>query len=69
MEVYTVTMNDRKEKKADADICCICWFVPHSKKSPKLALMCNYKFDPEHGIAIVFENGKYKEIGEQDIIV
>lgn len=44
-------------------------FVPHSKKSPKLALMCNYKFDPEHGIAIVFENGKYKEIGEQDIIV
>lgn len=44
-------------------------FIPHTNKSPKLALMCNYKFDPEHGIAVVFENGKYKEIGEQDIIV
>lgn len=44
-------------------------FIPHSKKTPKLALMCNYKFDTEHGIAIVFENGKYQEIGEQDIVL
>lgn len=44
-------------------------FVPHSKNAPKLALMCNYKFDAEHGIAIVFENGNYKEVGEQDIIL
>lgn len=44
-------------------------FIPHSKNTPKLALMCNYKFDAEHGIAVVFENGKYKEIGEQDIVL
>lgn len=44
-------------------------FVPHSVKVPKLALMCDYRFDLEHGIAIVFEDGNYKEIGEQDIIL
>lgn len=33
------------------------------------AIMCNYKFDMEHGIAIVFENEKYKSIGPQDIIL
>lgn len=44
-------------------------FVPHNKKSSQIAIMCNYKFDTEHGIAIVFEDGKYKEIGAQDIIL
>ena len=44
-------------------------FVPHNKKSSKIAIMCNYKFDAEHGIAIVFEDGEYKEIGIQDIIL
>ena len=33
------------------------------------AIMCNYKFDMEHGIAVVFENEKYKSIGLQDIIL
>lgn len=44
-------------------------YVPHDKKAAKIAIMCNYKFDAEHGIAVVFENGKYKEIGAQDIIL
>lgn len=44
-------------------------FVPHNKKSVKVAIMCNYKFDAEHGIAVVFENGKYREVGAQDIIL
>ena len=44
-------------------------FIPHSKKSSQIAIMCDYKFDSEHGIAIVFENGKYKEIGTKDIIL
>lgn len=44
-------------------------FVPHNKKSSVIAIMCNYKFDAEHGIAVVFENGKYKEVGSQDIIL
>lgn len=33
------------------------------------AIMCNYKFDMEHGMAIVFENEKYKAVGSQDIIL
>lgn len=44
-------------------------FIPHSNKDTKLAIMCNYKFDIEHGIAIVFENRQFKEIGMQDIIL
>lgn len=44
-------------------------FVPHCKASSQIAIMCDYKFDIEHGIAVVFEDGKYKEIGTQDIIL
>lgn len=43
-------------------------FVPRTGKK-EIAIMCNYKFDMEHGIAIVFEEGKLKEIGTQDIIL
>ena len=38
-------------------------FVPHTKKHRIAAIMCNYKFDMEHGIAVVFENGKLKKGG------
>lgn len=44
-------------------------FVPRNDKKQIVAIMCNYKFDPDSGIAIVFENGKFKEIGEQEIIL
>ena len=35
----------------------------------KVAILCNYKFDMEHGLAIVFENEKFKTIVAQDIIL
>lgn len=44
-------------------------FVPHIKKHRIAAIMCNYKFDMEHGIAVVFENGNFKKIGAQDIVL
>lgn len=44
-------------------------FVPHTKKNSIVAIMCNYKFDMEHGIAVVFENGKLKKVGPQDIVL
>lgn len=44
-------------------------FVPHTKNHRTVAILCNYKFDMEHGIAVVFENGKYKMVGMQDIIL
>lgn len=33
------------------------------------AIMCNFKFDMEHGLAVVFENEKYKDVGSQDLIL
>lgn len=44
-------------------------FVPRSENKEIISIMCNYKFDPESGIAIVFENKKLKEIGKQEIIL
>ena len=44
-------------------------FVPHTKKHRIAAIMCNYKFDMEHGIAVVFESGKLKKVGTQDIVL
>lgn len=34
-----------------------------------IALLCDYKYDLDNGIAIVFKNEQLKEIGEQDIIL
>lgn len=43
-------------------------YVKRTKKDRIVALLCDYKFDLEHGLAIVFKNEKLKEIGEGDII-
>lgn len=44
-------------------------FVPRGDKKKTVALLCDYYFDEEHGIAIVFENGEFKRIVEQDEII
>lgn len=43
-------------------------YLPESEKRV-VAVLCDYKFDMEHGIAVIFENEKLKEIGSQDIIL
>ncbi len=43
-------------------------YVPQNKKKRRIALLCNYRFDMEHGLAIVFEDEKLKMIGPQDIV-
>lgn len=43
-------------------------YIPRSDKHI-IAIICNYKFDMENGIAVVFENGKLMKIGTQDIIL
>lgn len=43
--------------------------IPSENEKRVVALMCNYKFDMEHGLVIVFENEKYKTVGPQDIIL
>lgn len=34
-----------------------------------VAVMCNYRFDPENGIAVVFENEELVKIGKQDTVL
>lgn len=45
------------------------FYVPKEKESRIFAIMCNFKFDIEHGLAVVFENEKFKEVGPEDIIL
>ncbi len=40
-------------------------FVPHDKKHPSVVLLCNYKFDAEHGLAVLFDNGKAKKVSSE----
>lgn len=44
-------------------------FVPKQTKGNTIALLCDFKFDIEHGMALVFTNEKLKELGSQDIIL
>jgi hypothetical protein len=48
------------------------YVIPESifvKRDCRVAIMCRYKFDAEHGIAVVYKQGKLKEVGSQDIIL
>lgn len=44
-------------------------FIPKTAGRRTVALMCNYRFDPEHGLAIVFEDEMLAGIGPQDIVL
>lgn len=46
-------------------------FVPlsYGDRSNTVAIMCDYRFDAEHGLAVIFEDGRLKEIGSQDLIL
>lgn len=46
-----------------------CLFVKRDKKNPRIALMCDYRYDVEHGIAIVFSSDGQITVGTQDIIL
>lgn len=44
-------------------------FVVREKSQTRtVAVMCNFKFDMEHGMAIVFRNESFSDIGEEGII-
>lgn len=44
-------------------------YVMRTGADRTVAIVCDYRFDLEHGIAVVFKNEKFYQIGTQDIIV
>lgn len=62
---------DEENKKKDNIFSYIkptCIFIKNVTK-PRMAIMCNYRYDEEHGIAIVFGDDGEISIGSQDIIL
>lgn len=43
-------------------------FVKHETK-PRIAIMCKYRYDMEHGLAVVFSADGRITVGPQDIIL
>ena len=44
-------------------------FVKRDKEKPRVAIMCKYRYEPEHGLAIVFYWDGKNTVGIQDIIL
>lgn len=45
-------------------------YIKRSVTNKKIAgLLCNFKFDIEHGLAVYIEDGKVTKVGSQDIIL
>ena len=44
-------------------------YVPLNPEDRIIAIICDYRFDEEHGIALVYKNEVLKEIGPQDIVL
>lgn len=43
-------------------------FVVRNDSKRSVALMCHYRLDPEHGLALLFENERLTKIGPEDIV-
>lgn len=43
--------------------------VPRSDSSKSIILLCDSKFDIEHGLAVVFKNNKFVDIVPQDDVI
>lgn len=46
-----------------------CIFVKRDNECPRIALMCKYRYDLEHGLAVVFSSKGEIIVGIQDIIL
>lgn len=44
-------------------------FVESASENPRVSIMCKYRYDLEHGLAVVFGNDGSVEVGLQDIIL
>lgn len=44
-------------------------FVKRDKKNARVALMCKYRYDLEHGLAVVFASDGSVSVGLQDMIL
>ncbi len=44
-------------------------YVIRSSENREIALLCDYRFDIEHGIAILFKNEKFVKICSQDEVL
>ena len=45
-----------------------CIVIPR-RKERVVGVLCHFRFDIEHGLAIVFENEKLKEIDMEDVVL
>lgn len=65
-------MNDDENAKKDNIFSYIkpeCLFVKRDKENPRIAMMCKYRYDLEHGLAVVFSSDGKVTVGIQDIIL
>lgn len=46
-----------------------CIFVKRDKENPRIAMMCKYRYDLEHGLAVVFSSDGEVTVGMQDMIL
>lgn len=44
-------------------------YIPRRQKTRTVILLCDYRFDAEEGLALVFENEKLKEIAGQSSVL
>lgn len=43
-------------------------YIPQTK-TRTVAILCNYKFDPEHGLAVVYTNEKFDHVDEEGMVL
>ncbi len=67
-QVLSDNMNEKKDY-IFSYVNPVYFFVEQNEQEPSIALMLNYRYDPEHGLAVVFKIDGEIIVGSQDIIL
>lgn len=69
LEKYKDNMDEEKIENIFRYVIPATIFLPRLIKERTVVLLCDFKFDIEHGLAVVFENEKFKSVVSQDEVL
>lgn len=68
---YCTRMNPEAVDKNASNV--FKYVIPRSilvcREKNQVAILCDYKYDLDNGIAVLYENGKLKKVGTQDLVL
>jgi len=67
-EAVSEDENNQKKDNIFSYVKPVSFFITREKAGARVAMICNYRYDPEHGLAIVFSHNGEIKVDNQDML-